>query len=74
MEAPGGRGGPGEGPTGGEGEARAPEGLVGKVCMSDMLVLKSSWRKWSTGLRGRAAGGPGQELQLMGSSVFLWGL
>lgn len=65
-EAPGGIEGPGEGrggwealgspgnlppgPKGNEGEAWAPEGLTGKVCMLDRLVLKRSWSSWSAGL------------------------
>lgn len=61
VEAPGGIEGPGEGweapgsprnvpsgPKGGEGEAWAPEGLVGKVCALDRFILRWSWRTWST--------------------------
>lgn len=74
VEAPGGMEGPGDGPSGGEGEAGAPEGFLGSVCTLDTFVPKRSCRKRSAGLRGRAAGGPGQELQLTGASGSLWGL
>lgn len=90
AEAPGGIEGSGEGqgawealgspvnmplgPEGSEGEAWAPKGLMGKVCVLDRFLLKRSWRRWSAGLRGNTAGGPGQELQLTGSSVSPRGL
>lgn len=38
-------------------------------CALDSFVLKSRCRSWAMGLAGDADGGPGQELQLTGTSV-----
>lgn len=46
--------------TGGPGDADGPV---------DRFVLKSHCRSWTMGLAGDADGGPGQELQLTGTSV-----
>lgn len=46
--------------TGGPGDADCP---------LDRFVLKSRCRSWTMGLAGDANGGPGQELQLTGTSV-----
>jgi hypothetical protein len=53
----------------GEDEVWAMGGLGDADCMLDRFVLKSLCRRWTMGLVGDADGGPGQELQLTGTSV-----
>lgn len=57
------------GSSGGEDEVWATGGPGNAVCAPDRFVLRNSCRSWSMGLAGDADGGPGQELQLAGTSV-----
>lgn len=56
------------GSNGCEDEVCAVGGLGGAVCTPDRFALKRSCRSWDMGLAGDADGGPGQELQLTGTS------
>lgn len=69
WEAPGSPRNVPSGSNGGEDEVWATGGPGSAVGTPDRFVLKSNCRSWNMGLAGDADGGPGQELQLAGTSV-----